>query len=168
MSVDSRISIRNLKHMASLSEETHCFSATLYFDGHPVCVAKNSGHGGPDFHEPLKGDTGSDMAAKLKPVNDYLATLPPEPKYGLAIDLEMITCDLVNEALIQKKVKTMLRKEILFVTKQLEGVRGLKINAAKGHTAEKIRAHLAEKYSDVEILNDMPLERAAKLLSGES
>lgn len=47
----SRISLKAVKYMASLSEETYCYTATLCVDGVAVGTVGNDGHGGETvFH----------------------------------------------------------------------------------------------------------------------
>jgi hypothetical protein len=40
------ITLKNLKHFAAGSQETYCFTATVYLDGKKVGTAENDGHGG--------------------------------------------------------------------------------------------------------------------------
>lgn len=40
--------IKNLKHHEKLSEETYCFTCSLYLDGKKVAEVSNRGHGGCD------------------------------------------------------------------------------------------------------------------------
>ena len=40
------ITLKNVKHNASMSHETQCFSATVYVDGKKFCTVEDSGHGG--------------------------------------------------------------------------------------------------------------------------
>ena len=43
--------LKNFKDLESLSEETYCFSATLYINGEKSANCGNSGHGSPtDIH----------------------------------------------------------------------------------------------------------------------
>lgn len=45
--------IKNVRRLAGLSEETECFTATLYVDGKRKTTVKNSGHGGPNSYNGL-------------------------------------------------------------------------------------------------------------------
>ena len=46
-----KIAIKNLKIVQALSEETLCFTATLWLDGAKAATVTNRGHGGPnDYH----------------------------------------------------------------------------------------------------------------------
>lgn len=48
----SRIQLKNVKYAAFASEETHCYEASVYFDGKKVGTVKNDGHGGCDYQYP--------------------------------------------------------------------------------------------------------------------
>lgn len=41
-----QIVLKNVKNHADMSEETNCFSATIYVDGKKVGTVKNDGRGG--------------------------------------------------------------------------------------------------------------------------
>ena len=44
--LSDRFSFKSFKHFKSMSEETMCFEAALFFDGKKVGYARNNGHGG--------------------------------------------------------------------------------------------------------------------------
>jgi hypothetical protein len=46
---------RGIKYAAFASDETSCYSATLYVDGRKFCEVSNDGNGGCDNHYPVKG-----------------------------------------------------------------------------------------------------------------
>jgi len=77
-----KIELKNFKHAAFASEETLCFSATVYVDGQRMFEASNSGKGEYTRIEPLKGHS----AADLKRVSDWVAK---QPKIQLQGDLEV-------------------------------------------------------------------------------
>lgn len=47
----TRLTVKNYKHAEWASEETDCFTASLYLDGKRIGTARNDGHGGPDFYD---------------------------------------------------------------------------------------------------------------------
>jgi hypothetical protein len=51
-----KITLKNIKYAAFLSQETNAYSATVYADGVKLCTVDNDGHGGCDCHAPLKGE----------------------------------------------------------------------------------------------------------------
>ena len=62
-----KIELRNVKYFAAGSEETSCFTATVYVDGKKAGTAQNHGTGGPTMVHPFTIE---------KHINDYAATLP--------------------------------------------------------------------------------------------
>ena len=45
-----RLTVKNYKHCEWMSEETDCYTASLYLDGKRIGTAENSGHGGCDMY----------------------------------------------------------------------------------------------------------------------
>jgi hypothetical protein len=111
-----KIEVRNLKTLVSLSEETHCYTATIYVDGMPAFEASNHGHGGPDDYRAVKGYTGptekqiDEWLAKNEPLTGEFADLPNS--------LEIKVGELINEALSKKRLDGMLRKKIVVLGTQ--------------------------------------------------
>lgn len=56
--MEIKITLKNLKYAAFASEETSCFSATVYCDGKRLCTARNDGHGGCDSYDALSPPDG--------------------------------------------------------------------------------------------------------------
>lgn len=114
-----KITISNLKHSASLSQETHAFTATVLVDGVRAFEASNHGTGGPDHYYPIKGYTGPSE----KEINDWLKANTPAIKehgYELENSLEIVVGDLVNDELARKQLKRMLSTKILVIDKDGE------------------------------------------------
>jgi hypothetical protein len=82
MSAPSRISLKNIKHAAFASHETHCFEATVCLDGDRVCKVENDGKGGSDHYYPYKGQSNESfniMIVKLREAcADQLKVEDPE------------------------------------------------------------------------------------------
>ena len=67
--MESRISLKNIKHAAFASHETHCFEATVCLDGDRACKVENDGKGGSDHYYPYKGQSNESfniMIVKLR------------------------------------------------------------------------------------------------------
>ena len=45
------VELKAIKHSAFASQETHCYEASVYFNGTRVGVVSNQGHGGADRWE---------------------------------------------------------------------------------------------------------------------
>jgi hypothetical protein len=61
------ITLKNISHNERLSEETNCFSATIYIDGKKAGEASNHGHGGPTMLHPRELEQKIDAYAKTLP-----------------------------------------------------------------------------------------------------
>lgn len=48
------VTLKSVKLNSALSDETACFSATVYVDGKAFCLATNRGHGGDDEQHAIK------------------------------------------------------------------------------------------------------------------
>lgn len=111
------ITIANLKHSESLSEETNAYTATILVDGVRAFNASNHGHGGPDMYHPIKGYTGPSE----KEIDDWLKKNTPPHDFGdLQIEnsLELVVGDLVEEKLKDNRLKRLLRTKILVIDKK--------------------------------------------------
>ena len=154
----SRITLKNIKHAAFASQETYCYSATVYFDGKKVGEVENDGHGGCDYEHITD-------KAQWSKMQDYIKTLPRIP-YGFAEGdfaptLEIICHDLVSQWLSAKDLKRLLSKRVVYKDKL---GRTMQTNCApnKDVLARWIREVQDEATTNV-VLNTMPFEKALEL-----
>jgi hypothetical protein len=157
-----KLELKNIKHTAWASEETHCYQASLYVDGKPVAIVSNDGHGGCDRdyrHPTFKKESEASgvqpyafgYRAKMAEVHEYFASLPKTNACdifpdGMEQTLEFWCCDQVNDWLSARELKKKLKKEFLFQFADGVGV--------FAHKDRPSRAHKAT------ILNDMPFADA--------
>jgi hypothetical protein len=147
------ITIKNFKHLASLSEETLCFTATVCFNGKAVGSAENHGHGGSTF-----------IHIKDKKVADLL----PSSEWERTVD-ELTFAELrkKEDAKLTKSIKKQLERDILFTRKGKE-FEGRYFVFKKGNTSPELaktcRAKIALMPEADLILNDQPIEVALKYL----
>ena len=149
-----KLSLKNIKHTAWASEETHCYQASLYVDGKPVATVSNDGRGGADryYDHPKCVFSGrSAWCDKMQEVHEYFRSLPNTPSEwspeGMEQCLEFWCADQVNDWLTARELKKKLKKEFLFQFADKVGV-----------FAHKTRPSLiADKAT---ILNDMPFADA--------
>ena len=143
-----KLSLKNIKHTAWASEETHCYQASLYVDGKPVATVSNDGRGGADryYDHPKCVFSGrSAWCDKMQEVHEYFKTLPNT--HGMEQCLEFWCADQVNDWLTARELKKKLKKEFLFQFADKVGV-----------FAHKTRPSLiADKAT---ILNDLPFDEA--------
>lgn len=114
-----KIELRNLKHMASLSEETHCYSGTVYIDGRPAFLASNHGHGGCDRYDPIAPFTHADE----KVVNDWLKTNQPLTGQYADLDncLEIVIGGIINRQLGDRIFNKLLKNKIVVLVEDKQG-----------------------------------------------
>ena len=147
-----KLELKNIKHTAWASEETHCYQASLYVDGKPLAIVSNDGHGGGDrdYAHPKFNDEFSVYCDKMLAVHAYFKSLPNTPSEwcadGLPQELEYWCGDQVNDWLTARELKKKLKKEFLFQFADKVGV--------FAHKTRPSRAHKAT------ILNDLPFADA--------
>lgn len=61
------ITLKNVKHMPSMSEETECFTATVYVDGKKFCTVANEGHGGDTYSRDADYDKVHELMLQINP-----------------------------------------------------------------------------------------------------
>lgn len=150
------IELKNIKHTAWMSEETHCYQATLYVDGVKWGTVSNQGHGGcDDFY----GETRSD--GDIKELNDQIKETH-EPYtyegYTLKKDLDMVCADLVNQWLRDKDFNRAMKAKVLFTKPDTQGVWQLAIK--KPLTLEVMLAKLKATNPQYTYLADLPVDEA--------
>lgn len=141
------LELKNIKRAAFASEETHCYSATVYVDGKKVGEVSNQGHGGPD-----RVDVPSDVLTKIEA--HVKTIMEPEEFHGMTIEpsFEIWCGNQVNQFLIKRDMNRRLKKKLIFVQD------GSLWEAPLGsHSVEAVAEVYKNKYGrDCKILNTMP------------
>lgn len=116
-----QIEVRNLKTLASLSEETHCYTATIYVNGKPAFEASNHGHGGADLYRPIAPFTYEDE----KKIEEFLAASKPVISSGTRPDgstwelrhgLEIEVGEQIENIIATKRLNRILKSQIAVIT----------------------------------------------------
>ena len=155
-----KLELKNIKHTAWASEETHCYQASLYVDGKPVAIVSNDGHGGCDrdyAHPKFKGDY-FDM---FRSVEAYFKSLPNTPSEwnedGMEQRLEFWCSDQVNDWLSSRELKKKLKSHVLFQLKYKDGVFQTKFHPTVTNGEWVINKQAGQTRR---ILNDLPFADA--------
>ena len=162
-----KLELKNIKHTAWASHETHCYQASLYVEGKPVAVVGNDGQGGCDYeydHPKCKAD----YRATMRAVHDYFKSLPktdasdifPE---GLEQCLEYWCADQVNNFLVSRELKKKLKSHVLFQFKYKDGIYQSKYHPTVTDGDWVINKQAGETRR---ILNDMPFADALVIWKG--
>jgi hypothetical protein len=166
-----KLELKNIKHTAWASQETHCYQASLYVDGDPVAIVSNDGHGGADRyydHPKFKGFGEVAWYDKMQEVHEYFDGLPPSPfSYegadgvmihdSLPQTLEAWCCDAVNDWLGARELKKKLKSHVLFQFKYKDGIYQSKYHPTVTNGEWVINKQSGETRR---ILNDMPFDEA--------
>ena len=75
------------------------------------------------------------------------------------INVDIFVSDMVNDVLVTKDVKKMLKKVAIFDEGKV-----YTYNVAPSHS--KIRTEIAKKYPKAIILNDLPISEAVEIYAG--
>ena len=155
-----KLELKNIKHTAWASEETHCYQASLYVDGKPFAIVSNDGHGGCDrdyAHPKFKGDY-FDM---FRYVEAHFKSLPNTPSEwnedGMEQRLEFWCADQVNDWLSARELKKKLKSHVLFQLKYKDGVFQTKFHPTVTNGEWVINKQAGQTRR---ILNDLPFDEA--------
>jgi hypothetical protein len=103
-----KIELRGVKYAAFASQETSCFSATVYIDGVKAGTAENSGHGGATMIHPRDLNDRLEAHAKTLPVE--------KTRYGdMQPSAESIIDDLLMDFLMRRDLTRSMKSKILFL-----------------------------------------------------
>ena len=116
-----KLELKNIKHTAWASEETHCYQASLYVNGKPFATVSNDGHGGADRycrHKCVYSGR-SEWCDPMHNIHAYFASLPKTDACdifpdGIEQSLEMWCCDQVNDWLSARELKKKLKKSYVY------------------------------------------------------
>lgn len=111
------LTLKNIKHARSLSEETNAFTATLCADGKPIAEARNDGQGGQTFVYARP-----ECRAALQAAEDYAKALPPEPnkwdpEHPLAMSLDFWIDLQIERDLTVKEAQRLLNSGRILIEK---------------------------------------------------
>ena len=156
MTTKPKIELKNIKRIAWMSEETHCYQATLYVDGVKWGVVSNQGHGGCDD---FGGGNKSDV--DIKALNDRIKeTYDPYTYEGHTLEqnLEMVCHDLVNEWLRDRDFDKAMKSKVLFTKPDTQGIWQLAVK--KPLTLEVMLAKAKAQHPQYTYLADLPVDEA--------
>ena len=148
-----KITLKNFKHLARLSEETLCFTATVCIDGDKAGFASNHGHG---------------SCTIVNITDPELRKAHSDEKWSDIVD-ELTFAELrkKDEVRLRKAVVNQLARDIVF-TRKGEDFKGRHFVFKKANldpaVAQRVRAKIASMPDADLILNDQPLEVAFSFL----
>jgi hypothetical protein len=156
MTIKPKIELKNIKHTAWMSEETHCYQASLYVDGEHWGTVSNEGHGGCDNFRGLERDW-ADIRELNKRIKETYEPYTYE-SYTLEQNLEMVCGDLVNQWLRDKDFNRAMKAKVLFTKPDVQGVWQLAVK--KPLTFEVMLAKTKATNPHYTYLADLPVDEA--------
>ncbi len=164
-----KIEVKNVKFVEAFSEETFCFTASIWVDGKKVGEASNRGHVG---NTDLMYNDGYPSKSKIhKAIEEYCKTLPPmksdmevitlddgeeiDRSWSMEYDPEMLIYELVSDEHTRQQNKKMCRGQTAFRIPNYEYENEYEYHTIKGKYTPKIKTKLILQYGlDVYILNE--------------
>lgn len=155
-----KIELKSIKHSKFASEETECYTASLYVDGKKIGTVKNAGHGGCDE---FIGDQ-----AKYRETDDWCKANLPKWTLGDGpadneTTLELYCGELLENWMFEQEYRTTIRKKVLFKYPDDAGKAGVYQIGCKGKVTPAHIAAVKRKEPDAIILNEMPLAEAVAI-----
>ena len=144
-----KVELRGIKHAAFASDETECFSATVFIDGKKAGTVDNEGRGGSNRYS-TEG-----LQCKLNAIALTLPDIDLGNGRFICCDADILVGDLLQVALEMKSLKRHCAKKTLFRLKGETYQKGEWLTV-KAPFSPKVREYLVGKYADKlgEILNE--------------
>ena len=179
----SAMELKNLSHNASLSEETHCFRASVYINGKRMFTASNGGNGGSNFYSPSDFGKGKEafeeaMAIAREEARQYtLKKIELGEDLQWAIDafgdgksdelIDWLITDLINEQLTLKEMRKVMKKKVIVYDPKGNDILHLGREKPTDEILEKYKNHFATKSDEKNVkdwiwLNTIPEAEAYK------
>lgn len=150
-----KIELKNIKVVESLSDETNCFTATVYVDGKKIGELSNRGHGGPDdFHGDY--DAFNKAEAWLK---DNMDPVELWEGHTTPMDMELYCGQLIEDWRLAKSLKADMRGKVLFIEPGKEGIMALRWKGVRKIEDRHIES-VRKSHPNATILNTLPIEKA--------
>lgn len=155
------IELKKVSVNKRMSEETHCYSADLYVDGVKWGEVCNRGHGGGDDFRGVAGKDYDDLNALDKVIaatyDKVDCTDMGMPGETLDMSLEIICGDLVNDFLMEKEAKAVVKNKIAFTKEPLKAGVALYTLPLKGHPEAKGIELVRKGHPNAVILNELDI-----------
>ena len=155
----SAMELKNLSLNTSISEETHCFRASVYINGKRMFTASNGGNGGPNFYSPSDFKTGKEafeeaMSLAREEARQYtLKKIELGEDLQWAIDderlkdelIDWLIADLINEQLTLKEMRKTIKKKVIVYDPKSNDILHLGKDKPTDEILEKYKNHFATK-----------------------
>ena len=155
----SAMELKNLSLNTSMSEETHCFRASVYINGKRMFSVSNRGCGGANEYSPSDFGKGKEafeeaMAIAREEARQYtLKKIELGEDLQWAIDderlkdelIDWLIADLINEQLTLKEMRKALKKKVMVYWPKSNEIFYLGRDKPTNEILEKYKNHFATK-----------------------
>lgn len=164
---DCKIELKNIKVNQAMSEETVCYSASVYLNGQRVGEVMNRGHGGCD-------ETRIDLEV-YRQMNEWcIANLPeivtdmPDPhdktkKFTYPQDFESLCHAQVETFQNMQDLKRLMRAKVLYLDPDRDTLYQLSFKGVRSIDRQHIDHAKRKLPAGTKILNEMPEDEALKI-----
>ena len=150
-----KLELKNIKYFASGSQETPCYTATLYIDGKKAVYVDNDGHGACDRHHAIEPFTWKDV----EKVKSYLAK-----QSGDSFEpLDTWCQDKMYDHVEQKKLKRDMNTKYICVDTDKNQLYAYPKKVANATVFQK---HMEKKHPKDTCLNFLPFDVAWHIFEG--
>ena len=155
----SAMELKNLSLNTSMSEETHCFRASVYINGKRMLSVSNRGCGGANEYSPSDFKTGKEafeeaMSLAREEARQYtLKKIELGEDLQWAIDderlkdelIDWLIADLINEQLTLKEMRKTMKKKVIVYDPKGNDILQLGKDKPTDEILEKYKNHFATK-----------------------
>lgn len=165
--MNTHLTLKQLKHSAFASQETHCYEAELRYKGKKAARISNGGYGGADEVHFVSDDMQSQVLAYAEANLRDECTNPDfhdlyEHASGYTL-LELWAGNEVNRQLEQKELKKLLSKRVLYKKHKQAGIYQTKPARSAAQRDAWIQ-HVKQDNTTEVILNELPINEAVQWL----
>ena len=108
------LELKNLKVHNDMSEETVCFSASIYWNGKRIGVARNEGRGGCNFYDWIDFESSKDLSRWVEAQHITYTSYDGEEEEVTTEKLDWIVDELREETQTKKWIKRQTKKNVIF------------------------------------------------------
>ena len=154
---NTRITVKGIKYAEFASEETNCFTASVYLDGKRLGEAHNDGHGGETWFHPYMVDD----KAKMAESEAYAESLPPMDCSDIgAADLLPMTLELLINSIVVDYLNAKTEKAFEAKMKRLCNTKvvlkeGDAYFTISGKYQSQRKDQIVAKYPNATIMNEV-------------
>lgn len=145
-----KIELKAVRYAAFASQETSCYTATLYVDGRRIGTVSNEGNGGPDlFHGDHTAYNAADVWCRA---NLPKWSLGDDSEATRETDLEIYCGELLTEWLYRRDYRKAIKTKLILHYPGKSGLWEVSFRSS----IEQALAGAKARYPDATILNQLP------------